>query len=147
MRIQPINDSEGTGNKFCGPAVISAIAGITTDEAEKMIQDIRVKNHTRNALGRVTGVYAAEIRDVFQKLGWKVYDIHGVSGRSIYFLMTTMSTPGVYVFMVPGHFVAIEIADDGKRYIVDTYTKSPIKLTVSARLMQKVQAVIKLEKQ
>ena len=139
MQIKPINEGN---NKFCGPAVLSAIAGITTDEAEKLINSVRNVKEDR----KVTGVYNHELNASFEKLGYKVYHLPSTHGRSIYFLMMNISSPGIYLFYVHGHVVAIEIETSGKRYLIDNNTKSPLNLSSSARLGQKVIGVVKLEK-
>lgn len=139
MTLNNINTGE---NKFCGPAVISAIAGISTDEAEKVINKVRNYNLDR----RVTGVWANELRKALEILGWKAYDIWGVNGKSIYSLMFTITKPGIYLFYIHSHVVGIEICEDGKRYIIDNQTKKPLNLSSSARLGQRVIAVTRIER-
>lgn len=138
MTINPINQGK---NQFCGPAVLSSIAGISTDEAEGIINSLR--NHSIDR--HVTGVYSHELNKAFEKLGWKVYQIPRTAGRSIYLLMLTMTEPGIYLFYLHTHVVAIEI-DGNKRYLIDNHTKSPLNLSSSARLGQKVIGVVKLER-
>ena len=137
--LNTINTGE---NKFCGPSVISAIAGISTDEAEKVINSARNYNLDR----RVTGVTNHELNAAFEKLGYKIYHIPGVGRKSIFSLMYSMSAVGIYLFYVSYHVVAIEISSDGKRYLIDNHSKKPLNLSNSARLGQKVLAVVKLEK-
>jgi len=60
-------------------------------------------------------------------------------------MQTRKFTHGVYLFYVINHVVAIEIGEDGKRYIIDNHTKSPLTLGSSSRLTQKVLAVVKVE--
>ena len=138
MNIKPI--SQGN-NKYCGPAVISAVTGISTDEAEQTINAVRNRDLSRS----VTGVYQHELNLAFESLGWKVYHIPRTAGRSIYLLMMTMNVDGVYVFYLHTHVVVIEIKGN-KRYIIDNHTKSPLNLSSSARLGQKVLGVVKLER-
>lgn len=140
MTLQEINKGK---NDFCGPAVLSSITGISTDEAEKVINTVR---GSKSLDRRVTGVWQHELNSAFEYLGWNVYHIPNVANKSIYFLMMTMSEVGVYLFYLPSHVIAIEIAADGKRYIVDNHTKRPLGLSNSARLGQKVLAVVKVEK-
>lgn len=139
MTINPIKQGNNT---FCGPAVISAITGISTDEAEAVINSVRGKDSDR----KVTGVYNNELSKAFESLGWKAYNIPGVYGRTIYSLMFTMSIPGVYLFFVSHHVIAIEITISGRRYIIDNHTKNPLNLSNSARIGQKVIGVTRLEK-
>jgi len=133
-------------NKFCGPAVLSAIAGITTDEAEKLIQSVRKNNGIPRSDDKVTGVWAAELNDAFRKLGWKVNNLPNMYGKSVYFIMTVITKPAFYLFYVHRHVVAIEISTDGKRYLIDNHTKQPISVGNSARISQKVLGVTMLVK-
>ena len=49
-------------NRFCGPAVISALTGITTGEAAR-----RIREHTGRR--QITGTWGDEIKPVFADLG------------------------------------------------------------------------------
>jgi len=137
--LNTINTGE---NKYCGPAVLSAICGISTDEAEKVINSVTNHNLDR----RVTGVWNHELNAAFESLGWKAYQIPGVGRKSIFSLMYTMSAVGIYLFYLSSHVVAIEISSDGKRYLIDNQSKKPLNLSNSARLGQKVVGVVKLER-
>lgn len=139
MTLNPVNQGE---NKYCGPAVLSSITGISTDEAERIINSVRNVDVSR----KVTGVWANELRKALEILGWKSYDIPKVGRRSIFSCMMTMNSPGVYLFYIPHHVLAIEIGNDGKRYILDNHTKKALSLSNSARLGQRVLAVVKVEK-
>lgn len=138
MTIEEIKQGQ---NKFCGPAVISAITGITTDEAERVIN--KVRGYKLDS--PVTSIYPSELRAAFEMLGYKTYGIPKSKGRSIYFLMLNFSSNGVYLFYVPNHVIAIEI-DGNKRWLIDNHTKKPLTLGSSARLGQRVDAVVKVEK-
>jgi hypothetical protein len=61
MKLHPVNRVKG-GNRFCGPAVISAITGMTTCEASRLI---------RNQTGRkmVTGTGTAEMLNALYECG------------------------------------------------------------------------------
>lgn len=129
-------------NTFCGPAVISSIAGISTDEAAKLINQVRhVAPDTK-----VIGVFNHELREVFRGLGYKTEDMRDFYGQSIYSSMFSLNNAGIYLFYVPGHVIVIEIADDGKRYLVDNHTKKPLNLGVSSRLGQRVKWVTRISK-
>lgn len=60
MKIRKVNRAK-KGNRFCGPAVISAVTGMTTDEASRLIRHIAP--HRTN----VMGTYTWEIRDALAK--------------------------------------------------------------------------------
>lgn len=127
-------------NKFCGPSVISAICGVTTDEAAAVISSITGKQ-------KVTGVYPADLKKAFNKLGYSTTDVKTV-GNSLYSVLMFLhgKENGMFVFMVPGHFIAIE-SDGNKKYICDNHTKEPLNIGSSARLGQKVISCFKVVKQ
>lgn len=137
-----MNAISGT-NPFCGPAVIATIAGITTDEAEKLILDIRNSKYSK----KVTGTSGAELQEAFNRLGYKTSFMPSVRGYSLYMLLLSKIVfPGYYLCFVSGHVVAIEVAPDGMRNICDNHTKKPLTVSSSARLSQKVLAVLKVNK-
>lgn len=125
-------------NKFCGPAVISSIAGISTDEAERMVHELR--GNTR----KVKSMYTTEVAEVLKRLGYRAkYLTHLSLCGSIFYLISILED-GLYLVMVPGHFILIEI-DGPNRFICDNHTKKPLNVNTSARLMQKVEQVVKIE--
>lgn len=125
-------------NNFCGPAVISAITGISTDAAEKRIQLLR-----RNTK-KVTGAFTTELCEVLTRFGYRTsYLTHLSHCGSIFYLLSVLED-GQYIVCVPGHFICIEITDTAK-YICDNHTKKPININASARLSQQVQQVVKVE--
>lgn len=132
-----LNKIQQGQNTFCGPAVISAICGISTDEAAKVIQG--VTKQTRP----VKAVWDTDLSEAFKRLGYNVRYLQ--AGGSLYYMLSILKT-GVYVLVVPGHFICIEIDSDGKRYICDNHTRKPLNASASARLGQKVMRVIKVEK-
>lgn len=126
-------------NTFCGPSVISAIAGCTTDEAEALIQSVRGNRK------KVVGAYLSELTEVFRELNYSVSSLRGLENQSIFSSMFRIRDDGYYVFLIPGHFIAIEV-NGNNRFICDNHTKSPINLSNSARLNQKVLGVIRVIK-
>lgn len=121
-------------NTYCGPSVMSAIAGINTDEAARIISSITGKK-------RVTGVYEEHLRIAFDLIGFKTEKIQ-VTANTVFGNLFHL-TNGIYVFTVPGHYIAIEI-DGNHRFICDNRTRSPINISASARLSQKVVSIIKV---
>jgi hypothetical protein len=53
------------GNKYCGPAVVSAVAGITTGEAAKLIRDL-------TNVRAVRGTSSWQLKRVFDELGYEL---------------------------------------------------------------------------
>lgn len=127
-------------NSYCGPAVISAITGCSTDIAEKAIQS--VTKTTRP----VKGVYTADLCEAFHRLGYKTtYYTHLADTGSLFYILSVLSD-GMYVLTVPGHFICIEVVGK-QRYICDSFRRTPINAAVSARGMQRVGYVVKVEKE
>jgi len=126
-------------NEFCGPSCISAIAGINTDEASAVLSSITGRS-------KITGVYPSELEKAFNILGYNVEGIPSLAGSTIFSsLFQLHGKDGYYVFTIPGHFVAIELNGNHK-YICDNHSKSPINVSSSARLGQRVQRVVKVTK-
>lgn len=133
-----MHDVQGI-NKFCGPSVLSAIAGITTDEAESLIQ--RITGSSR----AVRGVYMSDLKKAFQSIGYNTADVQWI-GHSVFSAVVGLhGRDGTYVFMVPGHFIAIE-SNGNKKYICDNHTKEPINVSSSARLGMKVVSLFRVWK-
>ncbi len=125
-------------NKFCGPSVMSAICGISTDEASAVISRITGR-------AKVRGVYLSELKRAFELAGYPVEQIEP-TGQSVFgCLFSLHGKDGYYVFMVPGHFIAIEMNGNHK-YICDNHSKEPINVSNSARLGQKVIGLLKVSK-
>jgi hypothetical protein len=135
MTLNKVNEN---GNTFCGPGVISAITGIGTKEIERITQQIR-----RNSKP-VRGMYTSELCEILHRLGWKTSYVNGMGG-SLFYALGVLDT-GVYIVMVPGHFVCVEIDENKQRYFVDNHTKRPINAAVSARGMQRVHSVVRVER-
>jgi len=124
-------------NQFCGPSVMSAITGLSTDEAATVISSITGRT-------KVAGVYQSDLIKAFEKLGYKCSRIKLV-GRTLFGALMNLTDDGMYVLMVPGHYITIEV--NGKqKYICDNRTKEPINVSNSARLGQKVVSVIRVAK-
>lgn len=70
LRIKPVNhgSSKRDKNRFCGPAVISAITGMTTGEAAAQL---------RRVTGRrmITGTGTTELMDVLHMNGIRMRDV------------------------------------------------------------------------
>ena len=110
-------------NQFCGPSVMSAICGITTDEAEAVIQSITKSSK------KVTGVWDSDLKKAFESLKYEITNQSHLHGLSIFkAIFSLQGKDGYYIFVVGNHFIAIEVNGN--------HTKSPI--NISSRLGQKV---------
>lgn len=136
MKIKNISTAK---NKFCGPAVISSITGLTTDEAEKAIQEVVGNNKP------VVGVWSVDLCETFKRLGYRcTYYTHLDNSGSLFYILSVLSD-GIYVLVVPGHYVCVEI-DGPRRYLCDNHTRKPLMAAISARGSQRVLTVIGVEK-
>lgn len=125
-------------NTFCGPAVIASVAGITTDEAEKMIQ------HNRCNYKPVKSAYSSELVKVMRQLGWKTQTVLA-KPQSLYSFISEMKDDGYYLITVPHHFIVV-YKEGNQRFFCDNHTKEPIRAASSARLMQKVLSATRVWK-
>lgn len=124
-------------NKYCGPSVMSAICGITTDEAAAIISGITGKK-------RVISVYESHLVAAFHKVGYKTEKLQ-VTSHTVFGSLFNLKD-GIYVYTVPRHYIAIEV-NGNHRYICDNHTKSPINASASARLSQKVVSMFRVWKE
>lgn len=133
-------------NKFCGPSVMSAIIGITTDEASAVLLSI-IKRHSPRTR-KVTGVIPRDLKLAFNTYGFSSQDIE-VNGYNVFanlhWIINKGNADGYYIFMVPGHYIAVELNGQHK-YICDNRSKDPINVSNSARLGQKVVSIFKVVK-
>ena len=134
-----MNEIDFGNNQFCGPSVLSAITGINTDEAAAVIQSVT------GSYKPVRGVLLKDLMQAFRQLGYKTIEEPWVGSSVFSALYSLHGKDGNYVFMVPGHFIAIE-SNGNHKYICDNHTKSPINVSSSARLGMKVAALFRVEK-
>jgi hypothetical protein len=131
-----MNSIQFGANKFCGPSVLSAVLGITTDEASAVLSKVTGRKI-------ITSVWPLEVVKALQVYGYKSIKINPPA--STLFGCLRSLTDGVYLFYVPGHVVAIEV-NGIHRYICDNHTKSTLNAASSSRLMQRVDSIYMVEK-
>jgi hypothetical protein len=125
-------------NKFCGPSVLSALTGESTDRCAAVIS---------NVTGRqvIKGVTAGELKKTLLKLRFSCIDAE-LGGYSLYRALWMLKEKnGKYVVFVPKHVVAVEVKDN-EIHICDNHTKTPLDIKQSARLTQKVDLVYQVER-
>lgn len=123
-------------NKYCGPAVLSALTGESTDRCAAVISSI-------NGQSEIKAVQIDHLLEAFRRLGFRNLIISDI-GRTLYSTLIKISNvDGFYMIMVPNHFVAVEVKDS-KIYLIDNHTKEPMNAASSARLMQVVQSCYKI---
>jgi len=124
-------------NQFCGPAVMSALTGKSTDECASVIMSITGRAEVR-------AVNIDHLIKAFAKLRFDMNKIDKTS-YTLYGNLSTLSTkPGMYIILVPKHVVAVEVTEDCKIYLVDNHCKQPLPAEGSARLSQKCDGVYKI---
>lgn len=124
-------------NQYCGPSVMSAIAGISTDQAAAVILSITGQR------GKVKGVFTKDLIKAFSRIGYDC-TLQTVN-QSVFYTMMMLNEDGMYVLEVPGHFIAVEVNGIHK-FICDNASKEPVNAGVSARLSQKVTQIVKVVK-
>jgi len=122
-------------NTYCGPAVLSALTGRSTDECASVISRI-------TGQATIKGVY---VRDILRALKLLKFDATKVEGgRTLYGTMLRLADKdGFYIIVIPHHYVALEV-NNHQIYLIDNHTKSPLLASSSARMMQKVEEVYKV---
>jgi hypothetical protein len=123
-------------NQYCGPAVLSALTGESTDRCAAVISAVSSRKEIK----------AVNKHDIIESLRRLRFNVIEQSGGSTLFgvLNRIYENDGQYIIFVPQHVVAVEIKDK-EIYICDNHTKTPINIKQSARLTQKVNSVLKVE--
>jgi hypothetical protein len=123
-------------NTFCGPSVMSALTGKSTDECAAVISAVSGRQEIR-------AVSTAHLIEAFKRLRFDMIEVNRI-GYSLYSnLMALSRNEGMYIVMVPKHVVAVEVID-GHIFLVDNHSKQPLDASASARLSQKCEAVYKI---
>lgn len=94
MKIRPVNRQNG--NRYCGPAAISALTGCTTDDAATVIRSISGQ----------TFVKGAETGHVCQALEAFGLRVNRVTGRGE-FLINVARRKGVFLVVYDNHFAVV----------------------------------------
>lgn len=125
-------------NQFCGPAVLSALTGKSTDECAAVISSI-------NGRREIRAVSTDELIKAIEKLRFDVIKSAREKGSLYATFMGLIGSDGMYVIIIPKHVIAAEVRDE-EIFLIDNHSKQPINAAHSARLMQKVEAVYKVVK-
>jgi hypothetical protein len=127
-------------NKYCGPSVMSALTGRSTDECAAVISKVSGKQ-------TISAVDVRHLLAAFKLLRFDTIQVE--HGRSLYGtllrLLQIKDGDGFYIVLVPHHVVAVEVSKKSV-YLVDNHSKQPLNASASARLMQQVDAVYKVVK-
>lgn len=124
-------------NTYCGPAVLSALTGRSTDECAAVISSITGQT-------TIKGVFTKDILLALKKLRFNSEPV--LCGRTLYGTILRLADhDGFYIIVVPHHYVALEVSNH-QVYLIDNHTKAPLLANSSARMMQKVEAAWKVTK-
>jgi len=124
-------------NQFCGPAVMSALTGKSTDECASVIMSITGNTEVR-------AVNIDSLIKAFKMLRFDMNEINTMASTLYGNLSALSDKPGMYIVVVPKHVVAVEVTEDKHLYLVDNHSKSPLAAESSARLSQKCDAIYQI---
>lgn len=128
--------SEGM-NKFCGPAVLSIVTGKNTDECADAISRVSGK-YTVTGVTIDNLIKAAKLlRVTIEPMKTNSYMLFGAASQLSY------HPPGMYIVLLKGHFVCIEVTANKQVLFCDNHTKEPIDAASAARMSSKVFGVYK----
>lgn len=123
-------------NQYCGPSVMSAMTGKTTDECTAVIMSITGQH-------QIKGVNTTHLVKAFEKLRFDVKK-QKVYGYTLYAVLNSISKEnGMYIVTVPKHVVAVEVQDN-RIWLIDNHSKTALPAEGSARLTQRVDDVYKV---
>lgn len=132
-----LNEIKGI-NKYCGPAVLAAMTGLSTDECAAAIQSVTGQKSD------IKAIQMYHLITTFNRLRFDMKEIKTFSS-TLYGTLSELSVENdtKYIIAVPHHVVAIEVIK-GYVYFIDNHTKVPIDARGSARLTQRVEQVYKI---
>lgn len=123
-------------NQYCGPSVLSALTGRSTDECAAVLSAVSGK----------TTIKAIDMKYIIEAVKKLRFDISQISSPSqtLFGTLSFLSHhEGLYLILVPRHIVAVEVSL-GRIYLVDNHSKSPVNAAGSARLTQRVEQLYKV---
>ena len=123
-------------NAYCGPSVLSALTGESTDRCAAAISAVSGKKEIR-------AVERTHLIEALKRLRFDVSETP-FSGSTLYGTLHRMHThDGLYIVFVKEHVVAVEVIGT-EIFICDNHTKKPLDIRNSARLSQRVERVLKV---
>lgn len=123
-------------NQYCGPSVLSALTGRSTDECAAVISAVSGRQE-------IKAVQMAHLIEAVKRLRFEAISIK-VPSFSLFGVLSHISkNEGMFIVGLPRHVVAVEVSQD-KIYFIDNHTKHAIDAAGSARLIQRVDAVYKV---
>lgn len=124
-------------NEYCGPVVLSALTGLSTDRCAAAISAVTGQKSA------VKGTDRRVLVEVLKRLRFDVVETN-IIGMTLYGVLFKLpKEDGFYIIHLPKHVVAVEVQKDNI-YLCDNHSKHPIDIRHSARLLQKVEKVLKV---
>lgn len=124
-------------NKYCGPGVLAALTGRSTDACAAVI----------SAVSGAKVIKAVQITHLIEALRRIEFEAHEIrpQGRTVFACLAALvNKDGFYILNVPRHVVAVEIRDKSI-YLIDNHTKRAINASASARLTQSVEKIYQVK--
>jgi hypothetical protein len=119
-------------NQYCGPSVLSALTGRSTDSCAAVISAVSGRN-------TIKAVQVTHLLQACERLGFTTEQVKSPAGTVFGLLSSLHGRPGFYIIVVPHHVIAVEVSD--KIYLIDNTTKRAINAANSARLTQRIENV------
>lgn len=124
-------------NKYCGPSVLAALTGRSTDACAAVISAV-------TGAKVIKAVQIAHLIEALKRIEFTTEEIRP-PGRTVFgCLGALVNKDGFYIINVPRHVIAVEIKDK-QIYLIDNHTKRAINAGASARLTQTVEKVYQVK--
>ena len=126
-------------NKYCVPAVLSILTGRSTDDCASVVGSFISKYDIQEVPVDVMISAAGKLR-------WNLIEQSSLENASIFWAFNSLyNRPGMYVFLIKKHVVAVEVTENKQIFLCDNHSKEPINGHSSARLGQIVLKIWKAE--
>ncbi len=136
IKLHSVNHSGSRSNRYCGPSVLSILAGISTGDAATLLRKVGGRKS-------IKGTYTSEMRTALLQLGysmhtWFDYDGLPAKGRPTLLQWAKKRAPGgdTYLLSVGNHWAVVQ----GRRYACGMVGKV-IGLRQSPKKRARVRAV------
>ena len=111
MKIKPVTNISTDRNRYCGPAVISAVTGMNTGEAARLIRSVSGQKF-------VKGSFTTHVRRALKLCGIESYRLHLSNSNTTLAAWlrenkSIRTTGRVYLIIAGNHFQLVE----GRRYV------------------------------
>lgn len=135
LKMTNLNEIKGL-NAYCGPGVLAALTGKSTDECAAVISSV-------TGAKVIKGARIPDLLEAAKRLGFDATEIKSLAMTVYGQIGQVVYEDGFYIIGVPQHVVAIEVKDKAV-YLIDNHTKIAIQANNSARLSQKVTSCHRL---